>query len=101
MLPFALLDGCTITLAEFVISQSCAVVHPGKGLDYSTHVPGALFGFFCAAKAKVLSASSICFAICLLGTLLAITLVSIDGLSTEVLASLYLENNKRCIRWKN
>ena len=35
------------------------------------------------------------------GTLLAITLVSIDDLSTEILASLYLENNKRCIRWKN
>lgn len=72
-----------------------------RGLITQPMFPGALFGFFCAAEAKVLSAPSICFAICLLGTLLAITLVSVDGLSTEVLACLYLENNKRYLRWKN
>lgn len=72
-----------------------------KGLITQPMFPGALFGFFCAAEAKVLSEPSVCFATCLLGTLLAITLISIDGLSTEVLACLYLENNKRCIRWKN
>ena len=84
VLPFALPDECTITWAELVISQSCAVVHPGKGLDYSTHVSRSLIWVLCAAEAKVLSAPSICFAICLLGALLAITLVSIDDLSTVV-----------------
>ena len=52
VLPFALPDECTITRAELVISQSCAVVHPGKGLDYSTVFPGALFGFFVQQKQK-------------------------------------------------
>lgn len=64
-------------------------------------VSRSLIWVLCAAEAKVLSAPSICFAICLLGALLAIALVSIDDLSTVVLASLYLENSKRCIRWKN
>jgi hypothetical protein len=63
--------------------------------------PGVLFGFFCAAEEKVLSVPSICFAICLLGTLLAITRFSINDLSTVVGECLYLENNTRCTRWKN
>ena len=83
------------------VQDGGAVVHPGKGLDYSTSVSRSLIWVLCAAEAKVLSAPSICFAICLLGALLAIALVSRDDLSTVVLASLYLENSKRCIRWKN
>lgn len=52
VLPFALLDGCTITRAEFVISQSCAVVHPGKGLDYSTHVSRSLIWVLLCSRSK-------------------------------------------------
>lgn len=52
VLPFPLLDGCTITWAELVISQSCAVVHPGKGLDYSTHGSRSLIWVLLCSRRK-------------------------------------------------
>lgn len=52
VLPFPLLDGCMVTQAEFVISQSCAVVHPGKRLDYSTHVSRSLIWVLLCSRRK-------------------------------------------------
>lgn len=99
VLLFALPDGCTITRAEFVISQSCAVVHPGKGLDYSTHVSRSLIWVLLCSKSKNAECTLCLFYNLPTGHItLAITLVSIDGLSTEVIACLYIENNKRCIK---
>lgn len=94
--------GCTITRAEFIIFQSCAAVHPGKGLDYSTHVSRSLICILLCSRSKSVECTLCLFYNLPTGHItLAITLISVDGLSTEVLACLYLENNKRCIRWKN
>lgn len=102
VLPFAPPDGCTITRAECVIFQSCAAVHPGKGLDYSTHVSRSLIWILLCSRSKsVEHALSVFYNLPTGHITLAVTLISVDGLSTEVLACLYLENNERYIRWKN
>lgn len=102
VLPVAPPGGCTITRAEFVISQSCAVVHPEKGLDYSTQVSRSFIRTLLCSRSKRVERTLYLFYNLPTGHMtLAITLISVDGLSTEVLACLYLENNKRCIRWKN